>query len=176
MESLLPTGYRWLWTAAVREKKRDRPWGGELIGIRNELKCVNYREDQVNCCNGVDIIINGDTFSFTIIYNRYGMKKLRKVLEPKLKENRSKKHILLGDWNARLGPLGSKSKGMYVMLERESQDTVYNAEGEALDELLTENGCKTEKNKEIGRAKSPTYTYGSSKSVNKYFLIIFPWS
>ena len=77
--------------------------------------------DQVNCCNGVDIIINGDTFSFTNIYNRYGMREQRKVLEPKLEENRAKKHILLGDWNARLGPLGSRSKGMDVMLERESR-------------------------------------------------------
>ena len=140
MEAKLPKGFNWFWTAAVRDKARGRPWGGELIGVARDLKWANEWRDEKNCCNGMDVVIGGATYNFINVYCRNGVKTIRRVIEPILEENINKRIIAVGDWNARLGTLGSRSTINERKDSRQSQDTVTNTEGELLHELCEDYG------------------------------------
>lgn len=80
MENSLPTKYYWKWSAANRDKDLGRPWGGELIGVRKELASRSPWQDQIKCCNGIDILINGNDYNLTNVYNRTGVKDIKKLI------------------------------------------------------------------------------------------------
>lgn len=130
MERDLPKSYRWFWTPAVREKRKGRPWGGELVGVRKELECDSFWDNQTHCCNGINVKINGSQYSFTNIYNRDGVSKIRKVISVRLDDDKHNKCIILGDWNARTGNMGSRYDNMDTdNPKRSSKDTESNKEG-----------------------------------------------
>lgn len=66
---LLPQNFKWFWTAATRDLSRGRPWGGEVIGVRRELKSTNFWDNQKLCCSGIDITINNSVYNIYNIYN-----------------------------------------------------------------------------------------------------------
>lgn len=60
MEGKLTNNYKWLWTPAVRDNLKGRPWGGELIGVKANLSYSNFWQDQRRCCSGIDVDIHGN--------------------------------------------------------------------------------------------------------------------
>lgn len=83
MEKQLPRNFRWNWTAATRDLARGRPWGGKVIGVRKELKFVNFWDNQRRYCSGIDIITNNSTYNIYNIYNRDGVKAIRDLITDK---------------------------------------------------------------------------------------------
>ena len=141
IECKLPKGYDWHWTPAVREKAKGRPWGGELIGVAQNLKIANRWQDQHNCCNGVDVEIDGCSYILTNVYCRNGVSNIRKAIFERLEDNKGKRQIVAGDWNARLGKLGGRTANEFnTVTERPTQDTTCNVEGEHLLELMEDSG------------------------------------
>lgn len=139
-EKLLPRNFKWHWTAATRDLTRGRPWGGELIGVRKELKTANFWDNQRLCCSGIDISINNSTFNIYNIYNRNGVKEIKDLISDKIENNLINKTIILGDWNAKIGPMGSRRDDNSDDSERSTKDPEVNSEGEELMDFLIESG------------------------------------
>lgn len=140
MENCLPTNYHWKWTAANRDKELGRPWGGELIGVRKEINYSNPWQDQIKCCNGINILINGKDYNLTNVYNRTGVKHIKKLISDRVEENINKRCIVFGDWNARIGDLGHRATAIDATFKRKSMDTVCNDEGLDMLELMDDCG------------------------------------
>lgn len=141
METKLPKDYRWFWSSANRENERGRPWGGQLIGVRKELKCNNPWDDQSKCCSVIDVELNGSIYNITNVYNREGIKSIKILIVDRLEANLEKKCIVMGDWNARTGSLGGRlsQKDNFEQPTRDSTDEVINNEG--LDMLVLFDDC-----------------------------------
>lgn len=137
MDKQLPRNYRWNWTAATRDLARGRPWVGEVIGFRKELKSANFWDNQRRCCSGIDIITNNSTYNIYNIYNRDGVKAIRDLIADKIEANMNNKIIILGDWNAKIGAMGSRQE---TESERSTRDLEINSEGEDLMELMIDGG------------------------------------
>lgn len=138
IEALLPKGYTWIWTHANRDKTRGRPWGGQLIGITNKIQLIEKWEDRERCCNGIEIKVNEDTYCLTNVYNQKGIQHIKPIIVERLERNMNKKCIIVGDWNARIGNLGSSDAENDD--GRPSKDTEVNAEGRSLIELFEDIG------------------------------------
>lgn len=128
-EDNLPKGYKWYWTPANRDLQLGRGWGGLLIGVKNGITSANFWSNQTDCLCGIDLKINEQDYNILGVYCRTGVKSIQDTVLNYLDRNKSKKCIIVGDWNARIGELGD---------ERESKDTVVNAEGREFLELLDE--------------------------------------
>ena len=48
MEKLLPTNYQWFWSYANRDKAKGRPWGGQLIGVAQDIRASDPWDDRRN--------------------------------------------------------------------------------------------------------------------------------
>lgn len=140
MERKLPANYIWFWTPAVREKAKGRPWGGELIGVRNHIKYNNFWEHERHCCNGIEVEINGDIYNLTNVYNRDGVGAIKNIISDRIEANLNKKCIVLGDWNARVGTLGNRQTSGDLLAERSTKDITINTEGEQTIELCEDLG------------------------------------
>ena len=139
VESSLPKKFKWFWSFAVREKARGRPWGGQLIGVAKDISHANYWQDRRNCCNGIEVILEGGKYNITNVYNRNGVRNIRKMLSEHWENHRNQKCIVLGDWNARVGVCGQRTANESSET-RATKDTECNQEGENLMELLEEQG------------------------------------
>lgn len=172
IEKKLPKNYRWFWSYANRDKERGRPWGGQLIGVRKELNTSKPWEDNPNCCNGVDVEINGSTYNITNIYNRRGIKKIEKTVTDRMEENAEKKCIAFGDLNARIGVEGDcciSEDTDEKDRQRNTKDTVTNAEGLLLMDLLDDCGLMVlNGNKNGDWGGEITHVGYNSKSVIDY--------
>lgn len=90
----------------------------------------------------LDVEINGETYCLTNIYNREGIKGLKKTIENRLEDNLEIKCIVLGDWNARVGVMGGRpvQADKYQQTTRNSMDQQINNEGVEMLELFDECG------------------------------------
>lgn len=138
MESKLPRDYTWHWTAANRDHPGGRPWGGLVIGLKNNVIGNNFWHDRKKCVCGIDVLIEGTEYSLTGVYCREGVSNISDLIYSHLEDNKAKKCIVVGDWNARIGLLGGG---------RSSKDHVDNSEGADLLDLINDfnlnilNGC-----------------------------------
>lgn len=146
MEKLLPTNYQWFWSYANRDKAKGRPWGGQLIGVAQDIRASDPWDDRRKCCSGIDVTIEGVIYNITNVYNREGVKNIKSLLSKVWEENLNKKCIVLGDWNARIGE--NDQPTLCAAFSRTSKDKTRNSEGEEMLELFEDyglkilNGCK----------------------------------
>ena len=129
---------------------------------------MNPWQEQRQCCNGVDVVIGGETYNITNVYNRDGVRNVRKMLNEKWEKELNKKCIVLGDWNARLGGLGHRGEENAMSI-RPTMDTEQNTEGEEMLELLQDCGFSVlNGNKEGDWEGLITHVGYRSKSVIDY--------
>lgn len=131
-EKNLPAGYNWIWTEAVREKKKGRPAGGLVFGIRKELQYKEWEGNCKGCWASVEVEISGKWFSILMVYNNTNLDNMKTELSSYLQRNLNKRVIIGGDLNARIGTLGSTEYNE----ERPTKDTSINEEGRKWVNLL----------------------------------------
>lgn len=131
-EKNLPAGYNWIWTEAVREKKKGRPAGGLVFGIRKELQYKEWEGNCKGCWASVEVEISGKWFSILMVYNNTHLDNMKTELSSYLQRNLNKRVIIGGDLNARIGTLGSTEYNE----ERPTKDTSINEEGRKWVNLL----------------------------------------
>ena len=102
------------------------------------MECSEPWEDQRRCCNGVNVKIEKETYNFTNVYNREGVQNVKQLLAGVWEKNLAKKCIVVGDWNARIGNLGSKDE--LHMDARPTKDEERNNEGYEMLELFDDYG------------------------------------
>lgn len=139
MQNMLPKKYNWMWTPANRDLTRGRPWGGALIGVKEGVEIESHWSDEKLSCSGVNIRLpSGKEYSLLNIYNRKGIKTIQQKVSMQIEDNKEKKCIALGDWNAKIGEMGQR-KEMYDEKEgeqRKTQDVTINEEGRRFIELI----------------------------------------
>lgn len=101
------------------------------FGVQEGLSYENNWDDKQRSMHGVTLIDEmGSRINIIGVYNRIGISKLKKTLEEKCEPARQEKHLVLGDWNARIGLMGA----------RNSMDSRIDKEGEVLVNFMEENG------------------------------------
>lgn len=136
MENLLPPKYTWKWTAANRDMNRGRPWGGEVIGFRNDIVVEEFWDNKQLCISGINICMGGSRFAIMNIYCRQGVKELKSIVIEKLERFSDRKCIVMGDWNGRVGRMGLRAAEELSTEGRKSADEKVNDEGRKLMELF----------------------------------------
>lgn len=142
MEKWLPQRYKWLWTAANRDLARGRPWGGAVIGVREGIDIKEHWDDNSLGCSGVNVTIGSTEYSFINLYNRKGIKTVKQRVIQELENHSTKKCIVMGDWNAKIGGLGTRTAADEIQNQnqRSTMDPTINEEGKLMMELMKETG------------------------------------
>lgn len=133
--------FEWKAKSAKKEKQRGRAKGGQLIGIKKEIKKEwSTREWEYGM-----IIENRQEAgeSLITVYNNVGMKKIEMELRNQIEEcmNRREKIMIIGDLNARIGEENNEEDEDGVKRrKRRSKDKVINSEGRKLLKMCDELG------------------------------------
>lgn len=137
----LSNKYKWWAKNAVKEGKRGRAKGGQLVGIKKEIekgwdiKEWKYGLTLENNKKEGEVIIT--------VYNNVGMKQLETELRKEIEEgaNRNKKVVIIGDFNARIGEEDrERDEEELERKKRRSKDKVLNNEGRKLLNMCEELG------------------------------------
>lgn len=142
MEERLPGGYEWRWTPANRDLARGRPWGGALIGVKEDIGIVGHWGEEKLGSSAVEVKIGEEEYYFMNLYNRKGIETIKQKVIRHMERNGTKKCLILGDWNAKIGRMGKRKEAFEwkEAMERNTMDDTVNEEGRRMMELLNELG------------------------------------
>lgn len=126
-EKRLPKDYIWHWIPAVRTKKRGRPAGGIVIGIRKDIETRNFKGKSVGCWAAIEFMVNGKWHQLISIYNNTNIEEIEEKIEPLMVEQvmEGSRTIIGGDLNTRIGRLGAIEERE----DRSTMDEKVNADG-----------------------------------------------
>ena len=127
---LLPSSHKWIWTNATRKNRKGRAMGGMLCGIRKTFRINKTWISPSGNVISVEINIQSQKTQIVGVYNAEGLNAMKKEIECQWLENPNRT-IIIGDWNARAGVLGSIDS-----LKRFTKDITTIAEGKTLVEFI----------------------------------------
>ena len=145
--------------------------GGIITGIRNNIEegMVNTEEEGIQERR---LIIRKEEWRILTVYSK-DMESTRKTLEKIVTETESRKVIIGGDWNARIGEEGTIIwREMEKEKPRRSKDRTKNDEGKKMIEMVAENGWSI-LNGNIQGDEEGEWTYVGSRgsSVIDYVIV-----
>ncbi|KOC69645.1 hypothetical protein WH47_10756, partial [Habropoda laboriosa] len=127
----LPKGFVWSCQAAIREKKKGRPRGGIITGVKESWEILEGCE-QVEGLVGRKIRVKEEIWNIWAVYSNREIDRIAREIEEKLEHIGEEVAIIGGDFNARIGEEESwYSRGAEEEQEkRKSKDKVKNGQGE----------------------------------------------
>lgn len=160
MKQKLPSGWKWRYQEAKREKKKGRAMGGIITGVREGIE---EEEGDTGEREGIQerrIKVEKEKWRIISVYNREGKKE---KLE-QLREN----------FNARIGERGGWQEGEEDRIEegRKSKDDKVNREGKELIKMIEERGWLVLNGEKEGDEKGEwTYEKDGKRSVIDYGIV-----
>jgi len=143
MKGRFPKGYKWGIQGAVREGKRGRAKGGIIMGVREELVegKISFEEGAEGAMMS-EISVGKERWRIVGVYVNEGIEKMRRKIERWTDKGvESRKLIIGGDFNARVGREGGGFEGEDgESRERKAKDETINAEGRRLLDWVEEEG------------------------------------
>jgi len=136
----LPKSHIWACVPAIKNRKKGRARGGFIIGKKKEWK-IDRNTLIERKGEGVirsEIVVDKECLAIISVYGEQGGKKLTERLEEMLKVE-EEENIIGGDFNLRLGNLGSKG-GVERVVDRQSKDTCIGNGGRGFIDWISEKG------------------------------------
>lgn len=167
----LPKELKWECQLARREKTKGRAIGSIITGVKNHIEEAPTPAEEEGIMER-RLTRRREVWRIISIYSRE-MEKTKKKLEKMLSETDSRKIIIGGDWNARIGEDGTDNWGEEEDgRRRRSKDKVKNEEGKKMMEMVEENGwCILNRNTEGDKEGEWTYLGPRDSSVIDYAVV-----
>ena len=167
----MPKGFNWKCEPAIKEKKKGRPKGGIITGIRKELKEIEGAKSNKNVMVR-KIELNNQIWSIITIYSR-GIEEIIKQINEIIKDTEEGCVMVGGEYNARTGREGGvvRYEGK-EKCSRRSKDKIIYREGQLLIDDINEkgwmilNGCE-----EVEENGEWTYVGENGNSVIDYVIV-----